>query len=317
MKSLFSNPLALFYAIIVHAVLAVVLFVNFDWSWQEEQPQVNVVKAVAVDESKVKKQIENLKKKEELKKRQEEARKRKLEKQAREAEKRRIAEEKRLAQLEKKKQQELEQQKDREKQRKVEEKRLADLKIKQEQERQQKQKLERERKAEEQRLAKAREEKQRLEEQRKKDEDERQRKEEERRRREEEEALLMAQMKKEADELRNQQLQAEEQSLAEQKEKEAQTIVAKYSALIKEKVERYWRQSSTMKSGLKCTVSVSLIPSGDVVDVTITESSGDARFDRSVEAAVYNAQPLPLPADPGVLENFRKIRFVFDPSKES
>jgi hypothetical protein len=31
---------------------------------------------------------------------------------------------------------------------------------------------------------------------------------------------------------------------------------------------------------------------------------------------VYKAEPLPLPEDPTLFDNFREIEFVFDPDKE-
>jgi colicin import membrane protein len=43
------------------------------------------------------------------------------------------------------------------------------------------------------------------------------------------------------------------------------------------------------------------------------ESSGDPAFDRSAEAAVRRASPLPLPANRELFENFRSFTFVFKP----
>jgi colicin import membrane protein len=63
-------------------------------------------------------------------------------------------------------------------------------------------------------------------------------------------------------------------------------------------------------------VQVRLIPGGDVVPggVSIIKSSGNAAFDRSVEAAVYKATPLPVPSGP-LFESFRNLRLNFNPSK--
>ena len=89
LKTILKNPLAFFLAIVVHAVLAAVLIASFNWTPQEKTPKMNVVNAVAVDESKVEKQIQQLKNKEERKKREDEARKQKLEREAQQAEMRR------------------------------------------------------------------------------------------------------------------------------------------------------------------------------------------------------------------------------------
>jgi colicin import membrane protein len=64
-------------------------------------------------------------------------------------------------------------------------------------------------------------------------------------------------------------------------------------------------------------VHVRLTPSGEVLSANVVRSSGNAVFDRSVENAVYKAAPLPLPGDPTLFDNFREIRFVFDPDKET
>jgi colicin import membrane protein len=60
-------------------------------------------------------------------------------------------------------------------------------------------------------------------------------------------------------------------------------------------------------------VEVRLIPSGDVVEAKIVRSSGNPAFDRSVEAAVFKASPLPVPPDREVVEKFRLLRFEFKP----
>ncbi|MHB8742828.1 MAG: cell envelope integrity protein TolA [Sulfuricaulis sp.] len=91
--------------------------------------------------------------------------------------------------------------------------------------------------------------------------------------------------------------------------------VDKYTALIKQQVNRSWNRPVGEPQGLKCLVHVSLTPSGEVLSVTVVRSSGDAAFDRSVEYAVYKAAPLPLPEDPSLFDNFREIEFWFNPEK--
>ncbi|MHB8623598.1 MAG: cell envelope integrity protein TolA [Sulfuricaulis sp.] len=91
--------------------------------------------------------------------------------------------------------------------------------------------------------------------------------------------------------------------------------VDKYTALIKQRVNRSWNRPVGEPQGFKCLVRVSLTPSGEVLSVTVVRSSGDAAFDRSVEYAVYKAAPLPLPEDPSLFDNFREIEFWFNPEK--
>jgi colicin import membrane protein len=65
---------------------------------------------------------------------------------------------------------------------------------------------------------------------------------------------------------------------------------------------------------LSCIIRVKLLPGGDVIDATVVEGSGDAAFDRSAEAAVRRASPLPLPADRELFdEHFRTFNLHFKP----
>ncbi len=85
-------------------------------------------------------------------------------------------------------------------------------------------------------------------------------------------------------------------------------------AAITQKIQRNWLRPVGSGEGLKCTVRVRLIPTGDIVpgSVAIIKGSGNGAFDRSVEQAIYKAEPLPVPKGPA-FEQFRSIDFVFDP----
>lgn len=115
----------------------------------------------------------------------------------------------------------------------------------------------------------------------------------------------------------------QEQLAAEEKARQqaAQAVraaseVDKYKALIRQRVSRSWNRPVGVTKGLTCVVHVRLTPGGEVLSATVTRSSGNAQFDRSVEYAVYKAAPLPLPEDPTLFDNFREIEFTFDPDKE-
>jgi len=83
---------------------------------------------------------------------------------------------------------------------------------------------------------------------------------------------------------------------------------------IQAKVNNSWIRPISSAKGLRCTIRVKLLPSGDVMDSTIIKSSGDRVFDRSAENAVLKATPLPVPKDRALFaKKFRTFTFVFKP----
>lgn len=271
---------AIILAVAVHLVVVAIAVVAFRWP-SEPSPGADVVKAVVVDDT------EELKK-QEAKRKKAQAKKKAAAKRKKAAAKRKKEEQKRKAEVERKRKE-------------AEKKRLAEQKTKEE--------AERKRKEEEQRKA----EEQRLEEERHRLEEERRREEEEERQRQEAERQLTESLEAEERE-RRKAAEAEERKRKEAARKaRALTAAEKYKLLIRQKVSRNWARPPGAQTGLQCTVRVRLVPSGDVLQVTVVKTSGDERFDRSVENAVYKASPLPLPEDRDLFEYFREIEFIFNP----
>jgi colicin import membrane protein len=72
--------------------------------------------------------------------------------------------------------------------------------------------------------------------------------------------------------------------------------------------------SGSARPGLDCSVQVTQIPSGDVVDVRVLSCNGDEAVVRSIEAAVLRASPLPQPPTAALFERtlileFRPVEF--------
>ncbi len=93
----------------------------------------------------------------------------------------------------------------------------------------------------------------------------------------------------------------------------AQSEIARFEALIRQKVERNWLRPAQSASGLSCVVRLRIAPGGEVLSAVIVRGSGDAAFDRSVEAAVLRASPLPVPTDLSAFEHFRDLELKFKP----
>jgi colicin import membrane protein len=109
---------------------------------------------------------------------------------------------------------------------------------------------------------------------------------------------------------------ADAQAKAEQLAR-AQSELARFEGLIRQKVERNWVRPAGWTKGMECVVRVRLIPTGEVVQATVARSSGNPAFDRSVENAVYKASPLPLPEDKGLFEHFRELELRFRPEGQA
>ncbi|WP_455235161.1 cell envelope integrity protein TolA [Thiogranum longum] len=301
-----ERPRPFIYALLVHVALLAVLVFSLDWQSAIKPSTARKkapVQAVVVDAAKLDSEIQRQKQIEDKKQREAQEQLKRLEEQAAEAQRKRKQEEQRLAELQRKKQEEAKRQAETERKRKAE---LAAKK---------KAEAERKRQEEEKRKAEAEAERKRQEEEKRKAEAERKRQEEEKRKAEAERKLKAEEeaRRKAAEQEMQARLAAEQERLATQRRSAMQRMIDEYVVYIQEKVQRSWIRPPSSGSELSCTVEVRLIPSGEVIDATIVRGSGNPAFDRSVEAAVFKASPLPVPPDPEVMEQFRSLRFEFKP----
>jgi colicin import membrane protein len=98
-------------------------------------------------------------------------------------------------------------------------------------------------------------------------------------------------------------------------ETEAEMVMA-YTAAIHDAVQRAWSRPPSARNNMTTVLRIRLIPTGEVVDVEIVRSSGDAAFDRAAETAVrsvgrfHELQGMP----PRMFErNFRSLLLTFRP----
>ena len=321
------------YSLLLHIVLLGIFVVGMESQSTPHfiaKPKVDIVQATVMDEAQVLEEMVRLQEFEDKKLQQEKDRQAKVDEKLAETQQ----------ELARKEQEFLDQQ-----ERAKIEKQQRDLKAKQEQEKihqlEQARKLEDTKrvKAEQERLAaeelkqkadekrREAEEKQRLAEADRKAEEQRQRDAEEKARKAEADekkriAKLKADRKKaEALEKKKEAEQQMQDSLAAEFAKEEQEretiringIVNLVVLQISQKVKRNWIRPASGSSDLQATVHVKLMPGGDVKQVTVVKSSGNAIFDRSVESAVYKAAPLPQPKDPKAAAELRDFQFIFKP----
>ena len=87
-------------------------------------------------------------------------------------------------------------------------------------------------------------------------------------------------------------------------------------AIIQQAVQSVWSRPPSARNGMRAILQIRMLPTGELIDAVITESSGDPAFDRSAENAVYNAAPFrELQALPSNVfnENFRSLSLIFQP----
>lgn len=284
-------------ASIVHILALFALIFSFDWNIDSELEPVNIIQATTVDVSKVAKQIEKLQKIERKKKREEDLRLAKLAKETQQARRDRKLEQQRLDDLQKKREQVKQQQLQLEKDRREQQKRLDELQQRNEAAAQKREQLARIR-ADKEREAK---------------------RERALRRRQQELDELQAQMDKELMEREAAAVAAEKNVVNDPNQEIVATETQKFIAIVTSLVTRNWIKPPGTEGlkDLKCEVNVRLMPTGDVLFVNVTKSSGNAQFDRSVEAAVKKAAPYPIPTDINIFDNTREIKFIFTPPQES
>ena len=247
-----------------------------------------IVQATTIDESLIKQQQKKLKDADDAKKKRERLDRERLEKLKKDAAK----EEQAIEDLKKKQEVEKEKTAELEKERKA-------IALKKQQE------LEKEKQAAEKRKreAKERDRKEKLAAKKKQQRLEQQ--ERERLEAEEKEFLASQEMNR---------MLAEEEAMVAASQR-ATTLRAKYAALIQDKVRRYRTISPDFERWRTTTVNVKLSSSGEVQSVRTIKSSGNVRYDRSVETAIYQASPLPIPSvaeDSEVNKVFRDLNLNFD-----
>lgn len=94
----------------------------------------------------------------------------------------------------------------------------------------------------------------------------------------------------------------------------ADEVAASYRQLIYQRIVANWSRPPSARNGMETLLQVELVPTGSVVGVSVIESSGNAAFDRSAEAAVRKARKFDVPDESAAFErNFRRFTVLFRP----
>lgn len=295
----------------IHIGVIIILAIGIDFTHKPVQVQhvsAPAVQAVMVDQQKIANQVEKLKQEKREAERHERERQLELERKAQEAKQAREREQAQIKKLEQeRKQQEIETQKANEA--------AKVAQVKQQQEKEKAQQAEAERKLKEQERKVAEDAAQKAAEKRKaeeaavaKAETERKQKEEaERKRKADAEAKARAQQEQEMADA----LAAEQAALSQTMNKQMQSEVGKYTAMIKSTIQRNLVVDESMR-GKSCKVSVRLANDGFVI--SSQAEGGDPNVCRATKAAIQKAGKLPVSPDPAVYNLMKEINLIVEPT---
>ena len=142
---------------------------------------------------------------------------------------------------------------------------------------------------------------------------------------EEERKKREAERQREAEKRREEQAQRERESRQQREREDAAAaeaassefeLIQSATGLIQQLVTENWSRPPSARNGMRAIIQIKMLPTGELVDVIITQSSGDPAFDRSAENAVYRAAPFAeLTALPIRVfnQNFRTLSLIFQP----
>lgn len=290
--------IALIISLSMHIAVIVVLLINGYFSTSKVTPEAfnpePIIEAKVIDESQLQKQVQKVKDEQKAKRLEEENRVKEIEKRAADAEKKRKQQEAEVSRLKRQtKQQELD--------KKNAEQAAVAAREKQKQEKAKAKQLEDDRKRKELEKKKADDQARKAKEKRQKEE--KALKEAERKR---QEALEKAAQEKMLDE----QLQAEQATRQERRNKQVLTEVQKYQALIKQTIQRNLIVDDAMK-GKSCRLNIRIASNGLVTQVT--EIGGNTILCRAAKAAVFKSDTLPVSKEADVYQQLREINLTVEP----
>ena len=156
--------------------------------------------------------------------------------------------------------------------------------------------------------------------------------------REELERQLRLEQKQELERERREQEDREERELAARQQQEAERrreiaerasaeaaaeaartefeLVQSATAIIQQAVQQVWNRPPSARNGMRAILQIQMLPTGELLDARITQSSGDPAFDRASENAVYSAAPFTELRDLPINifnANFRTLSLIFQP----
>ena len=91
--------------------------------------------------------------------------------------------------------------------------------------------------------------------------------------------------------------------------------ISYYSNIIRNQVIMHWKQPGSTKEGMSAEILITLVPTGEVIQVKLTKSSGNQAFDNSALNAVQKVSKFEdLNMGRKLFDNnFRRFSLIFNP----
>jgi colicin import membrane protein len=112
-------------------------------------------------------------------------------------------------------------------------------------------------------------------------------------------------------------LQQAEQARQEEQAAAKGRVVDEYKAKIQAKIRSKIVEPPDVANDARAEFLVTLLPGGAVLKAELRKSSGNAAYDNAVERAIFKSDPLPLPPDVQLFNQFRELDLVFKPEKRT
>ena len=86
-------------------------------------------------------------------------------------------------------------------------------------------------------------------------------------------------------------------------------VMASWTQQITARIQHAWIRPPSAREGLDCTLYVTQVPGGQIVNVRLGACNGDEAVRQSIQDAAYRASPLPPPPDPALFERDLVVEF--------
>ena len=84
----------------------------------------------------------------------------------------------------------------------------------------------------------------------------------------------------------------------------------RWAMAVSAKIKSNWTRPAAAPAKFDCTVEIDLTPEGQVTSAKLRKSCGPDALNQSVIQAVWQSEPLPLPANPAVFESELILHFI-------